>query len=187
LEVDDNAHGTVGPLVTAPHDPAPISKLVLDSFRSKRLPLDADMFTTGSTAQGCGHAIRSIYQGVRTTSVDYLGQGQGDRYPDITTLTERYVDTVGFETDPAGKFRASKVRVLDKDGNKSTFTARKEIIITAGAYGSPAILLRSGIGPKDELAPLGIDTVVDVPGVGKNLMDHMVSHLQTDYYAIVHC
>ena len=142
------------------------------------------MFTTGSTARGCGHAIRSIFQGVRTTSVDYLRQGNVK--PNVEILTGQYVDTIGFETDPDGKLRASEVRLRDKGGNKSTITARREIIITAGAYGSPAILLRSGIGPKEDLAFLGIDTIVDAPGVGKNLMDHMVSHQsQRVRYAIV--
>ena len=48
----------------------------------------------------------------------------------------------------------------------------KEIVISAGAIQSPAILLRSGIGPADELAALEIESVADLPGVGKRLMDH---------------
>lgn len=48
-------------------------------------------------------------------------------------------------------------------------------ILCAGALGSPEILLRSGIGPADELAELGIEVVADVPGVGKNLHDHMLA------------
>lgn len=48
-------------------------------------------------------------------------------------------------------------------------------ILCAGALGSPEILLRSGIGPADELAELGIEVVADVPGVGKNLHDHLLS------------
>jgi choline dehydrogenase-like flavoprotein len=54
------------------------------------------------------------------------------------------------------------------------FKARKEVILTAGAYGSPAILFRSGIGPSQELEEIGVNTVLDLPGVGKNLMDHLV-------------
>ncbi len=48
----------------------------------------------------------------------------------------------------------------------------KQIVLSAGAIMSPAILLRSGVGPADELAPLGIPSVADLPGVGKHLMDH---------------
>lgn len=47
-----------------------------------------------------------------------------------------------------------------------------ETVLSCGAYGSPAVLLRSGVGPAEELAELGITPVVDLPGVGRNLMDH---------------
>jgi choline dehydrogenase len=46
------------------------------------------------------------------------------------------------------------------------------VVLAAGAYASPAVLLRSGIGPADELRALGVDPVVDLPGVGRNLVDH---------------
>jgi choline dehydrogenase-like flavoprotein len=49
------------------------------------------------------------------------------------------------------------------------------VVLAAGALASPAILLRSGIGPADELAALGIDVVADLPGVGRNLHDHLLS------------
>ena len=52
--------------------------------------------------------------------------------------------------------------------------ARKEIILSAGAYASPHILLRSGIGPRDELEAAGVTAKVDLPGVGKHLQDHPI-------------
>ncbi|NED60874.1 oxidoreductase, partial [Streptomyces sp. SID10244] len=48
------------------------------------------------------------------------------------------------------------------------------VVLSGGAIGSPTILLRSGIGPADELRQHGIDVVADVPGVGKNLQDHFL-------------
>lgn len=57
------------------------------------------------------------------------------------------------------------------------FIIGKEVIICAGAVGSPQILLLSGIGPKAELEEIGIKCVVDLPGVGKNLEDHMITIL----------
>jgi choline dehydrogenase-like flavoprotein len=45
----------------------------------------------------------------------------------------------------------------------------------SGAYSSPTILLRSGIGPKEDLAPFNIECIVDSPGVGKNFQDHLAS------------
>jgi choline dehydrogenase len=66
--------------------------------------------------------------------------------------------------------RATGVSV-DHHGHVETFFAEREIILAAGAYSSPQILMLSGIGPAEELAPLGIASVVDLP-VGTNLQDH---------------
>lgn len=55
-----------------------------------------------------------------------------------------------------------------------TVKATKEVILSAGAVGSPATLLRSGIGPKDILDSAGVKTVVSLPGVGQHLQDHLV-------------
>jgi len=59
-----------------------------------------------------------------------------------------------------------------------TATATKEVVLSAGAIGTPQILLLSGIGPKDELSQLGIKTIVDSPQVGKNLVDHPILPIQ---------
>lgn len=68
-------------------------------------------------------------------------------------------------------------------GGRGAFniTATGEVIISAGAFGSPAILQRSGIGPKDFLEKLGIPVVVDLPGVGSNLQDHSGPAVQWNY------
>ncbi|KAI9680403.1 MAG: hypothetical protein M1822_007161 [Bathelium mastoideum] len=164
----DVAHGHNGRLATAPHDTAPISDCVLESYQSKGLPLVPDLFTTGNTPHGCGHVVRTVYQGIRTTSADFL-----DDPPDnLKVITKVYVDRVVFEE--GNKPRASGVRIKSADGEEALFRARREVILTGGAYGSPAMLLRSGIGPAKELQDVGIKTQVNLPGVGKNLMDHIV-------------
>ena len=56
-------------------------------------------------------------------------------------------------------------------GERATVGAER-VVVCAGAYGSPAVLMRSGVGAGGELARLGIETVVDLPGVGRNLHDH---------------
>jgi len=60
-------------------------------------------------------------------------------------------------------------------GLTKTLTAKIEVILSAGAYGTPRVLLSSGIGPTADLTALGITTVLDVPDVGKNLQDHIGS------------
>jgi choline dehydrogenase len=72
--------------------------------------------------------------------------------------------------------RAVGVCAMGADG--AAFEARAGLVVlTAGAYGTPAILLRSGIGPARELERLGIDVVLDLPGVGANLHDHPMAEL----------
>ncbi|KAH7401872.1 putative GMC oxidoreductase [Phaeosphaeria sp. MPI-PUGE-AT-0046c] len=171
FEAASGQHGENGPLITAPHDPAPISSRVLESYVSKGLPLRPDMFTTGETSQGCGHAVRSIYQGVRTTSYDYLGT-EGIR-AGIDIVTGRYVDKIVLK-ERVGELVATEVIMQDVEGQTHYIAARKEVLLTSGAYGSPAILLRSGIGPASEVTDNGIATRIHLPGVGKNLQDHLV-------------
>jgi choline dehydrogenase-like flavoprotein len=71
---------------------------------------------------------------------------------------------------PAG--RAPRVLVRTADGATAELTARREVIICAGAIDSPRLLQLSGIGPAGVLGAAGIDVRVDLPGVGDNLMDH---------------
>jgi choline dehydrogenase len=59
--------------------------------------------------------------------------------------------------------------------------AARWVVLCAGAYGSPPILLRSGVGPSAELRELGIDVVVDLPGVGRNLADHSAVDLDSGW------
>ena len=168
----EEAHGHNGILSTAPHDPAPISNLVLQSFQSKGLPYIPDMFTSGESPNGCGHAVRSIYQGVRSTAADYITKDNTRSNVDI--MTNVYVDKVLLEATDNG-MRAVGVDLQDSHGEKHSVRAQQEVILTAGVYGSPTILLRSGIGEKHEVEGYGIESRVDLPGVGKNLMDHLVS------------
>ena len=63
------------------------------------------------------------------------------------------------------------VGVAVRDGERLTEIGAARVVLSAGTYGSPAILLRSGIGPAGELAALGVKPVLDLPGVGRNLHD----------------
>ena len=64
-------------------------------------------------------------------------------------------------------------------GERRIINARKEVILSGGAINSPQLLLLSGIGPADELREAGVSPVVDLPGVGKNLQDHLDVTAQT--------
>ena len=75
---------------------------------------------------------------------------------------DRQVDKVLVEGD-----RALGVRLVD-----GTMIAADSVILSAGTYGSPTLLMRSGVGPAAHLREMGIEVVVDLPGVGENLADH---------------
>lgn len=68
-------------------------------------------------------------------------------------------------------------RSVLSEGPSRTVTAKKEVILTAGAVGSAKILLDSGIGPKEELEKIGVKSVVDIHDVGKGLTDHLTTSI----------
>lgn len=85
--------------------------------------------------------------------------------PRLTIAADTLVDRI--RVDGA---RATGIDLIGPDGPYTV--SADEVILTGGAYGSPLVLLRSGVGPADELRALGIDPVLDLPGVGRNLQDH---------------
>ena len=90
----------------------------------------------------------------------------------LAVWTEAEVEKLLVDTGPTGQRRCAGV-ILDRGGQSITVTARREVILSAGAIGSPQILQLSGIGPGALLARHGIDVALDLPGVGENLQDHL--------------
>jgi choline dehydrogenase len=87
--------------------------------------------------------------------------------PNLTVKTKAEVTRVLFEGN-----RAVGVEYI-QDGQTHQVKAEKEVILSAGAFLSPKLLMLSGIGPAEHLKSHGIPVVVDLPGVGQNLQDHM--------------
>ncbi|KAI5848810.1 putative GMC oxidoreductase [Tricharina praecox] len=172
---DPASHGTAGMLHTAPMDPAPITQRVLESMVGVGMPLGADIFSSGETAVGCGHAVRTVHNGVRSTAADFVrtATARGN----LEVRTETMVDRVVLEREGEGEeaeWRAKGVQIVGVNGVRRTVSARKEVVVSGGAYCSPAVLMRSGIGAKEGVEGFGIESKVDLPGVGKNLMDHLI-------------
>src|SRR5579862_1076936 len=110
---------------------------------------------------GAGPSPRNVEHGMRmSTAVTYLAQARSR-----ANLTVRS-DTVVARIECSGT-RAAGVRLLD-----GSLIEADRVVLAAGTYASPAILARSGIGPAAELRALDIAPVVDLPGVGSNLVDH---------------
>jgi choline dehydrogenase len=114
----------------------------------------------------------NIYQGIRwNTALGYIDPVRGR--PNLTIIPDVLVDRVVIE-----RGRAVAVEAI-VDGRRERFGARR-IVLSAGAYGSPAILLRSGIGPGEHLREVGIPAVHALDGVGRNLADHSDVVLRID-------
>ncbi len=92
--------------------------------------------------------------------------------PNLTVLTNAHVQRLDIESQD-GQRRARGVTVRIADQGQQTFTARAEVVLAAGAIGSPQILQVSGIGPGALLQERGIRVLHDLPGVGENLQDHL--------------
>lgn len=90
----------------------------------------------------------------------------------LQIITHAQVDKVNV-TDK----RATGVTYRDKGGVSHTVTAHREVILSGGSINSPQLLMLSGIGEAEQLAEHGIDVVADLPGVGKNMQDHLQARL----------
>jgi choline dehydrogenase-like flavoprotein len=123
----ESEHGRDGPLQTEPHDPAPISDLILAAMQEKGLKSIDDVFTTGESANACGHVPRSVHQGTRSFATDYL-RGHEDR---IDIVVHTVVNKVILEQKPDGLV-ASGIILTFPGGQSTTIKARKEVIISSG-------------------------------------------------------
>ncbi|HEX3722478.1 MAG TPA: GMC family oxidoreductase [Nitrolancea sp.] len=118
---------------------------------------------------GVSPSPANIYEGTRwNTAFAYLDPVR-DR-PNLTIVDKALVDRVVVQSGRA----VAVVAIID--GSPLRIAARR-IVLASGAYGSPSILLRSGIGPSAELAALGIEPVHQLPGVGRALADHAAVQL----------
>lgn len=161
-------HGDAGPVRirrTAPAFLSPFVKGVMGVLASRGLPTRADQNGEWQDGVYVG-AIGVSEQGERIpVSVCYLTDEVRAR-PNLTLRTECVVDRVLFRGT-----QAVGARVLDRAGAVEELHAA-EVIVCAGAIHSPALLIRSGVGPLDQLLDLAVPLVADRPGVGGNLMEH---------------
>lgn len=162
--------GGSGPVATGPQDLGmPVNDAFLAAGREAGHGLTSDF--NGVSQEGLGTFDASIDRGTRaSTARAYLRNGQAR--PGLEVRSGALVHKVLFQ----GK-RATGVRV-ECNGKIEDIACSREVILSAGAFGSPTILLRSGVGPADHLRETGIEVVVDLPGVGQNLQDHLELHVQ---------
>lgn len=157
-------HGIDGPLgVSNQRDPAPATRAFVQSCQQLGMPYNPDF--NGATQAGAGFYQLTVKDGKRcSAAVGYLKPAL--QRPNLTLRTEIQTRRIVFE-----KNRAVGVELVQRD-NTEIIRANREIIVSAGAIGSPKLLLLSGVGSADALRKLGIEVVADLPGVGENFSDH---------------
>ncbi|WP_417209915.1 GMC family oxidoreductase [Antarctobacter sp.] len=146
---------------------------VLDSFADAAEQIGVektDDFNTGDNA-GVGYFDVNQRSGWRwNTSKAFLRPAK--TRPNLTVWTEAQAERLTFDHDAGGALRCNGV-VVHRAGRSVTVTARKEVVLSAGAVNSPAILQLSGVGPAGLLRKQGIEVMMDAPQVGENLQDHL--------------
>lgn len=171
--IDSAAHGLDGPLKTSIHDPPlPIASAFVEAAMERGFPkIDYNGCDRAGPEGGVSLFQKTIKDGIRcSTYTAFLEPIIGKR-SNLTIVTDAHVTRVLLSTDEI-LASAKGVEYL-VNGIVHTAEVNKEVIISAGAVGSPKLLLLSGIGPKEELESIDVPCVVDSPYVGKHLQDHL--------------
>ena len=164
---DPAFHGTEGPLeVTSQRSPNPLTEAFVSAGQHLGLARLDDV--NGATQDGIGLTHVTQRDGRRWSAADAFLKPAMKRQ-NLKVETQCLVQKIEFD----GK-KAVAVS-YEQRGKVVVAQAAREIILCAGAIGSPQILLLSGIGAGGALAQLGIPVVADLPGVGQNLQDHLAS------------
>ena len=158
-------HGSGGPIaVSDPISPHRMAKVFVRAAQEAGLPYNPDF--NGERQEGCGLYQVTQRDGRRcSAAVGHLRPAMAR--PNLTVRTRAQATRILIEHG-----RAVGVEYVE-GGARQTARAEREVLVTSGAVGSPKLLLLSGIGPVDELRALGIEVVHDLPGVGRNLQDHI--------------
>jgi choline dehydrogenase-like flavoprotein len=175
ISVDAEAHGSGGPLGV--------------SVRSPVIPAARDFVTAAAASgipkgdyngrdRGGPAGVSSLFQtttrkGMRSSTYHAFLEGAPEKRPNLTILTHALVTRITLAEDTAGAKTATGIEYCDKAGVVHAITATQEVVLSAGAVGSPQILMLSGMGPRSELEAANVACLHELPGVGKNLKDHL--------------
>ena len=162
--------GQMGPLqVSDPRLSRDICDRWIDAAVALGYPRNPDY--NGATQEGVGYFQLTASGGLRWSAAKaFLKSAR--RRPNLRVVTHAHVLRIVIEGD-----RARGVELCRPDGTREVIKATREVILCAGAIGSPQILLLSGVGNAEHLADLGISVVRHAPEVGCNLQDHLQARL----------
>ncbi|WAJ42528.1 GMC family oxidoreductase N-terminal domain-containing protein [Mycobacterium sp. Aquia_216] len=161
---DPEVRGTAGPMRVGELPAAnSLAQAVYQAMVDAGYPESAD--PNGREAEGVSWLEQNVVANKRQSAADaYLGAVLSE--PNLTVVTDAYVRQLVMD---GSRCRGAR---YTKDGHSHDIYAEREVIVCAGAIGSPKVLMLSGIGPAEQLRKHGVPVVVDLPGVGENLHDH---------------
>ena len=170
--LSDRYHGAAGPLTVSDHSPSnPLVERYFAAAQEVGIRFNPDF--NGEFQEGCGPLQATLANRARCSAADaYLHPARSR--PNLTVLTHAHATRLRFDGT-----RAVGVEYL-RFGAVEQADAAVEVIVSAGALRSPQLLMLSGIGPKAELERRGIDVRLDLPGVGKNLQDHLHTRVRCE-------
>jgi choline dehydrogenase len=160
----DDLHGAGGPLsVEDVHMDNPVCELFIKACVAAGIPFTRDF--NGVSQEGVGYYQLTNQRGRRaSTAVAFLNPVQSR--PNLKVITRAPAQRLIMD----GR-RVTGV-VYGEPGRSHTISARREVVLSAGAIGSPQLMQVSGIGPAAVLKAAGVDVRHDLPGAGENLQDH---------------
>jgi choline dehydrogenase len=166
----DEYRGSDGPLRTRyGRLRNPLYRAFIEAARQAGYPETADI--NGYRQEGFGRFDMTVHNGRRWSAASaYLRPAM--RRPNVAVRTHALASRIVFD----GR-RATGVRYI-RDGAEHLAVAAREVIVSGGAINSPQLLKLSGIGPAEELRSAGIPVILDAPGVGENLQDHLEVYFQ---------
>ena len=172
--VDPDAHNAGGPLGVSVRAPV---LAAAEEFVAAAVAAGIPRGDYNGRDRGGPDGVVSLLQtttraGKRSSTYHAFLQGEAERRPNLTVICGAQVTKVILEGGPGG-LRATGVEYRTGDGATVVAEAAKEVILSAGAVGSPQILMLSGIGPKSELEAVGVACQLDAAEVGKHLKDHL--------------
>jgi choline dehydrogenase-like flavoprotein len=161
-------HGVGGPqAVSDSRSMHPLVDLMLEAAVAAGIPANPDL--NGERQDGCGRFQLTQKDGVRHSTADAYLHPAKER-PNLEVRDSVFVERIVFEGN-----RAVGVELVHR-GVRETVRAEREVIVSAGAYQSPVLLMLSGVGLREELEPFGIPVREELP-VGRNLQDHAMANL----------
>jgi choline dehydrogenase len=164
----DDYHGADGPLhVEDQPNPPRLCATFLEAAQSVGVSFNPDF--NGAVQEGCGYYQATLKNGRRcSAAVAYLSPIRERK--NLTLVSHALVTRLLIE-----RGRVKGVEYIASGRSIERVYADAEVICAAGAIGTPHLMMLSGLGPADHLKETGIDVVVDLPGVGQDLQDHLGS------------